>query len=151
MARVLRRHWIGRLLAATLSLGLALASTFGAAARARDHVHHHDGAAPQAVHQHFHYGDLGAHQPDEEAATTVEEGGRTFAASAAGAGVPKPDPLHHTCMDFVCHGGIAILASVGSWQAPWWPQGRLVAWQSDHVVCVSPARLDRPPKAFAPA
>ena len=151
MARVLRRHWIRRLLAATVSLVLAVASTLGVAAHARDHAHHHDGAASQAVHQLTHHGDHAAQHAGEEAVAAAEEDGRAFAAGAAGPEAPKPKALYHDCMDFVCHGGIAILASVDSWQAPWWPQGRLVAWQSDHVVCVSPARLDRPPKAFASA
>jgi hypothetical protein len=148
MAKALRRQWTARFLAATLSLALSFALVFGTAVHARDHAHHHGDAARHASHHHHHH--HVANQPGEEAVTAAHEDGGVLAANA-GADEPDHKTLHHNCLDFICHGGIAILANGDGWQAPWWPEGRPRIWQSDHVVSVSPARLERPPKAFASA
>jgi hypothetical protein len=150
MLKVVRQHAIARLVAATLSLALMFASIVGTAAHARHHAHHHhqQGSAAHA-HAYVH----GDHDHGDSDGSAVAADEPESVGASAGGTVPKPEPAseHRDCMDFACHGGIAILAVGTGWQVAWWPQAPAVVWRSDFVASVSPARLDRPPKSFASA
>jgi len=54
-------------------------------------------------------------------------------------------------MDFICHGCIAIIAGDTGAQLVTWHEARVLPWDGQALASVSPARLDRPPKALVSA
>src|SRR5262245_37093185 len=98
-----RRHgWITRLAAATLSLALVVASVVGAAAHGGACAHH----APH--YHHSHAGDDADHDASHSGSQAHVKSGPV---SHADSGTGESHVQHQTCMDFVCHGGIAVLAA----------------------------------------
>jgi hypothetical protein len=144
MAKRLGQSWTARLVAITVSLALVAASVFGAGSHARGHSHHagdpsHASAAPDAA--------VTAHHHHATASSTNHR-------SASGIGTPDlPESTHHhpECMDFVCHGGIAVLVAALPWTAAVWPRRAVAPWDTRALASVSPARLDRPPKPLVSA
>jgi hypothetical protein len=62
-----------------------------------------------------------------------------------------PDRQHTCCMDFICHGCIAIIAGETASRFGPWHEARVLPWDGQALASVSPARLDRPPKALVSA
>ena len=138
MTRRLRHGPFARLVAAVLSLCLVTASVAGAAAHAGDCAHHH-GAQVAIDAEHA------AHALDHTASTDA-------VSPAGGGGEPQESQGRHVaCMDFLCHGGVAVLAAGSAWTAEDWPTARTVPWASLPLVAISPSTLDRPPKALVSA
>jgi hypothetical protein len=54
-------------------------------------------------------------------------------------------------MDFICHGCIAVIAGDAGAQLVTWHEARVLPWDGQALASVSPARLDRPPKALVSA
>jgi hypothetical protein len=142
MARHLRKAWAARLVAATLSLALAMAPIAGAAA----HVIGHGDA-----HAHHHGAIIAADSspdPDQRSAHSEDH----HRVSGAGpANMPEPAHQHSGCVDFVCHGGLAVLAAATAWNFTDWPKVAVFPWNTQALASVIPARLDRPPKSLGPA
>jgi hypothetical protein len=142
MARYLRKAWTGRLIAATLALALFVASFVGAIAHASGHLHgheHHHGtiAAPD-----------GSHDADNRSAHSENH---QRVAGVGAINVPGPAHQHSGCVDFACHGGLAVLATVSSWRVAAWPKTAVFPWNTRALASVSPTKLDRPPKFLASA
>jgi hypothetical protein len=129
MARRSRQSWAARLLAATLALALVVASIVGAAAHAGGHHHHLDDA---------HHGAMAV--PDGSPAADRHSGD-----------APEPAHQHSGCLDFVCHGGLALLTAAIPWTVAAWPDRAVFPWDFESLASVSPARLDRPPKPLVSA
>jgi hypothetical protein len=168
MAHTLGQGWTTRLLAAMSALALTLASLIGSAAHAceasRHSQHrHHSSVSSQAGSQ-VSYNTAG-HQEAATAATPVDAAHDTVAAGghAAGQGphmaVPAADlpqsdggdRNHACCMDFICHGCIAVIDSQAGAQFMAWEPLRSLPWDAQAPASVSPARLDRPPKPLVSA
>lgn len=155
MARVTPQRWTSRLLAAAASLALVLASLFGSAAHACETGHH-----GQHRHQ-SHAGGQHAHHQGAPARAVSGHGTATIAVVAAHdkpaasalehhqSGVP--DRTQGCCMDFICHGCIAIVTGETGSQFVPWHEARVLPWDSQALPSVSPTRLDRPPKALVSA
>lgn len=124
MARRLRQTWTARIVAATLSLALVVVSIVGAGAHA-----HHD------LHAHPH------------SSISVPD------ASAVGhrpgpADLPEPAHQRSSCIDFICHGGLAVLPPASPWDVAVWPEATVFPRNGQPLAAVGPARLDRPPKSL---
>lgn len=125
MAIAGRYSVIRRLLAATLSLVLVLASIIGAYAHAAHGAHHDD----HGVHV--------AHADGSEPIAVSKD--------AHAEDAPNTGAKHASCGDLVCHGGFAILtAQVDRHQ----PHRRSVAQipRDDTKSGFSQSSLDRPPR-----
>ncbi len=155
MARALGQRWTARLLAAMLSLALVFASLFGAAAHAGERTHHS---------QHRHQSQVGQHHGHDHAMAAQATSAAKVAAVAVWRGpqgasvagdIPEPDGSdlrHGCCMDFICHGCMAIVAAGTGWQVtPWHNEARTLTWDAQGSACVRPSRLDRPPKPLVSA
>jgi len=137
----LRQTYIARLSAVALSLALMVASIVGGAAHAREHghhSHHHHGAAPVSAH----VGHGTPHAP---------VGGSHLDFQSVADDEPDSAPHRAGCLDFVCHGGAAVLGAANPWIVAPWPAAAIFPWQTRALIFVSPARLDRPPKSLVSA
>ena len=137
MARALRQLWVARLLATGLSFALIVASLAGTTVHARDHSQHHHWGVSHAD-GHAHAGHSAA------IVATADAGGLTSLSHD----VPAADPRHNGCLDFLCHGGVAILAMGAGLQIAGWREPLLPFWPSDALSAVRPAALERPPKSL---
>jgi hypothetical protein len=160
MARALGQRWAARLLAAVTAVGLVLASLVGSAAHACEtsrhgqHRHqslvgspvgsqagHHVAARQQAAavaasaHASHVKGTVDRHGPDAADLPETDGGDRD----------------HACCMDFICHGCIAVIANETGSQLLSWRDVCRLPWDAQAPASVSPARLDRPPKSLASA
>jgi hypothetical protein len=127
----------------------------GSAAHAGETSHH-----GQHRHQ-SHAGQQHAHHHEAAAKTHSDHGTDRVAAapdkaSGAASALDHPEPggsdrSHTCCMDFICHGGIAIIAGDTGAQFVTWHEARVLPWDGQALASVSPARLDRPPKALVSA
>jgi hypothetical protein len=70
---------------------------------------------------------------------------------APGSGGPETGHHHAGCTDFICHGGVAVLAAATAWVVSSWPEARPLPWEQRALHSVSPAGLDRPPKSLVSA
>ena len=130
----LRHAWITRLVAATVSIAFALSSFIGATAHAGSY--HHSAAAHHhvvAAADHFH----------SNTAPSISPIGAVDPA--------EPAHKHSGCMDFICHGGLAVLAAATSWQLTDWSPKPVFRLTTVAVALASPSRLDRPPKPLVSA
>jgi hypothetical protein len=125
-----------------VSLVLAVSSIIGAGCHAG--VHHHQAGS--------HHHKIAASENSPKADHLATHSGDERALFGAGdANVPEPAHQHSGCMDFICHGGLAVLASATSWIVAGWPEKAVLPRDMQALVSVSPARLDRPPKSFVSA
>lgn len=150
------------------ALALAVASLIGSAAHAceasRHSQHRHQSSlSNQASDQ------VGYNAPDYQeaarAATPVRASHYTVAAGGhaarqgphtAGPAADLPqsdggDRNHACCMDFICHGCIAVIDSQAAAQFMAWEPVRSLPWDAQAPASISPARLDRPPKSLVSA
>jgi hypothetical protein len=154
MARASAQGWTARLLAAVASLALVLASLLGSAAHACETSHHgqhrHQSHAEQ--HAHHHAAAANAHPGHGTDSVVAAHGKPNATTSALDHPEPGgPDRQHSCCMDFICHGCIAIVAGDNGAQLVTWQEARILPWDGQALASVSPARLDRPPKALVSA
>lgn len=138
MASALRQPRIARLIAAALSFAVVFASIVGAAAHAGEHGHHRH-------HHHDHHHGTGTISPDADHAA--------HHAPVAGShidfqSIADDEPQHAGCLDFTCHGGVAVLGATTPWDVGFWPEAAIFPWRTQALDAVSPARLDRPPKSL---
>jgi hypothetical protein len=155
MARASAQGWTARLLAAVASLALVLASLLGSAAHACETSHHgqhrHQSHAG-GQHAHHHGAATNAHSDHGTDSVVATHGKPDATASALDHPEPGgPDRQHACCMDFICHGCIAIIAGDSGAQLVTWQEARILPWDGQALASVSPARLDRPPKALVSA
>jgi len=155
MARAPGQRWTARLLAAVASLALVLASLLGSAAHACETSHHgqhrHQSHAGQ---QHAHHHGAAAKGHSDHGTDRVVAAPDKASGAASALDHPEPggsDRSHTCCMDFICHGCIAVIAGDAGAQLVTWHEARVLPWDGQALASVSPARLDRPPKALVSA
>jgi hypothetical protein len=154
MARALGQRWTARLLAAVASLALVLASLLGSAAHACETSHHGQHRHQSHVEQHTHHHGVAANAHSDHATDAVVAAHDKPSATAAASDLPGsngPDRSHTCCMDFICHGCIAIIAGDTGSQFVTWQEARVLPWDAQALASISPSRLDRPPKALVSA
>lgn len=158
------QRWTTRLLAAMTALALAVASLIGSAAHAceasRQGQHrHHNSISDQVGYN------APGYQEAARAATPVRASHYTLAAGGhaarqgphtAGPAADLPqsdggDRNHACCMDFICHGCVAVIDSQAAAQFMAWESVRSLPWDAQAPASISPARLDRPPKSLVSA
>ena len=128
-----------RLISAVAALALVLAQLVGAYAHAAGHDH--AGAYAACAHLDGHHAAAQTH--DAAAPSGIDQGA-----------VDKPQhdddrALHSGSCDFLCHGGIAVLAAAGfSYADPTLPYTLAVAIIADPSP---PLSLERPPRSSARA
>ena len=142
MARALAIRWFCRLFGGALSIALVIASTVGAAAHANGCGHH-------AQHAH-HAGPNVVDLADHGSLATNGESAQ-LGSDDRGIDTRLPDPTHSSCLDFCCHGGVAVLSSAAGWDSTSWSEAQLLPWTNRVLASVGPTRLDRPPKSFVSA
>ena len=130
MQRDARYCVIRRLLAATLALALVLASMVGSYAHTSDHGHHHDHASHLAL------------DANAGAGSHADENGAPATSTAAAD--------HTCCCDFLCHGGIAILADMTHRVRLDYRRVALTP-RDDVRPGTAGGSLDRPPRTTNPA
>jgi hypothetical protein len=118
---------VRRFLSVVLTYALVLAGVVGVEA----HAHH-----ASAVHQHTHSLADAAHVASDDATSGHEHAHRDGKAPAT----------HHCgdCLDFVCHGGLAVLPTIDDLSLP--PASAILTALTEFaLVGRRPAPLDRPP------
>jgi hypothetical protein len=133
MARALRQLRMSRMIAAALSLAVLVASVVGAAAHAREHG------------RHGHHHGAGSISTDADRGALYAPVAEYIELLVIGDDEPQPITQHAGCLDFICHGGVAVPTT--PWNVGSWPQAAVFPWGGRSLVSVSPARLDRPPKS----
>jgi hypothetical protein len=163
MAHTLGQGWTTRLLAAMSALALTLASLIGSAAHAceasRHSQHrHHSSVSNQVSHNAADYQEAAAAAVPGHASHDTAAGGHAAGQGPQMAGptgdLPQSDGgdrNHACCMDFICHGCIAVIDSESGAQFMAWEPVRSLPWDAQAPASVSPARLDRPPKPLVSA
>jgi hypothetical protein len=135
-----RRSGAGRLVAAVAALALVFAQLIGAYAHAAGHDHASGHAA--CAHLHGHHA-TAAHDDGPAAPSGGDQGALDKAQH------DDDRALHSASCDFLCHGGIAILAAAGfSYVDPTPPYTSAVAVIADPSP---PPSLERPPRSSARA
>jgi|SoiMethySBSTD1v2_1073268.scaffolds.fasta_scaffold85098_3 hypothetical protein len=133
MARALRQLRMSRMIAAALSLAVLVASVVGAAAHAREHGHH------------GHHHGAGSISSDADRGALYAPVAEYIELLVIVDDEPQPITQHAGCLDFICHGGVAVPTT--PWNVGSWPQAAVFPWRARSLVSMSPARLDRPPKS----
>ena len=131
-----RHHIMQRLFAATVSMVLALASVIGA----HGHAFAHN---PGSAHGHHHPGML---EHISQVAQTIQTASDDLT-TVDGDHQNTNDNSHTGCTDFICHGGLAILAS-GCTALTFELRVENLSWISQVTSRRGVFSLDRPPKSF---
>ena len=127
-----RHHALQRLIAATVSLALVLASVIGAHGHAIEHSH-------DSTHGHHHTGSIEQVLQVAQAVQTASNG------LSAVDGDHQVDTRHTGCTDFICHGGLAVLAS-GCPALTFELRDENLPWTSQVTSQQGVFSLERPPK-----
>lgn len=143
------------------ALALAVASLIGSAAHAceasRHSQHRHQSSLGNQASDQVGY-DAQGYQEAARAHYTLAAHGhaadRGLHTSGPAADLPRSDGgdrNHACCMDFICHGCIAVIDSQAAAQFMAWESVGSLPWDAQAPASISPARLDRPPKSLVSA
>jgi hypothetical protein len=153
MARAPGQRWTARLLAAVASFALAVASLLGSAAHACESGHHgqHRHQAQVGNQGAHHHEAAKAHSEGSSDAVARPHGTASVAAVSSQSEPSGSDRKHTCCMDFICHGCIAIIAGETASHVAPRNEARVLPWDARALASMNPARLDRPPKSLVSA